>query len=230
MIEKIKNNFLEKITAILLALLFLMSPSFHFSKYNPDIKNNTDPNFLEITNQLELINYKLIDKSYSFQDYVIPRLVFNAYPENISFKHDLNCSVYEIEVDTNQIDNIKEKLIKIKGNQKKEFDNSFGVSLFPRNYIFIYKYSVPFLKNGQIDLDIANKYIDLCASENSLAKITEPNAEILGDIDYFGYFTGRFFYPSRAYPILIKKGAVKSRLKIVVFDGFDWWYYSEFPR
>jgi hypothetical protein len=230
MIEKIKNNFLGIITAILLALLFLMSPSFRFSKYNPDIENNTDPNFLEITNQLELINYKLIDKSYAFQEYVIPRLVFNAYPENISFKHDLNCSVYEIEVDINQIDNIKEKLIKIKADQKKEFDDDVKSGEISFSQIYLYKNSVPFLKNGQINLDIANKYIDLCASENSLAKIKEQNAEVLGDFDFFWSIMGYIPYPTRAYPILINKGAFKSRIKIIVFDGFDWWYYSRFPR
>lgn len=230
MIEKKNNDFLGIITTILLILLFLISPSFRSSIDNPDFENNIDPNFLEITNQLELINYKLISKSYAFQEYVIPRLVFNAYPESVSFKYDLNCSVYEIEVDTSQIDNIKEKLIKIKADQKKDYDDDVINKEISSSKIYIYRNSIPYLENGKINLDIAKKYIDFCASENSLAKIKEQNVEVLGDFDFFGSIIGYIEYPTRAYPILINKGAFKSRIKIIVFDGFDWWYYSGFPR
>jgi hypothetical protein len=232
MIEKIKNNFLGIITIFLLALLFLISPSFKFSKYNTASENFIDPDIKEITTQLDLINYKLLNKNYAYQEYKIPRLVFNAYPKKISFKNKLSCSVYEIEINTREINNIREKLIKIKVEQKHDFESNLKSNdLLSRSHYYIYLDSVPLLENGKINLNIANKYIDLCASENALAKIKEPSIEILGDLDYvIGLYMGNIYYPSRAYPVLISKGPVKSRLKIIVFDGLDWWYYVKFSR
>jgi hypothetical protein len=231
MIEKIKNKFLGIITIFLLALLFLISPSFKFSKYDSKGEVVLGPYMQFIIKKLELVNYKLLDRSYTFQNYNIPRLVFNAYPEMISFKDKLYCYSYDIEVNTNEVNKIKEKLMQIKIEQKKEFDDYIKSKSFYNRYDPIYFYSVPFLKNGKFNSVIANKYIDLCASENSLAKIKEPNAEILGDFDFVDEYSENYEnYAMRAYPVLISKGPVKSRLKIIIFDGLDWWYYVKFSR
>jgi hypothetical protein len=237
MIKKIKNNFLGIITTILIILLFLMSPRFKLTKYEPTPED--DPYWSELVSNLELIDYKVLNSGFVEEYYQIPRLVFNAYPEKISLKDNLFCQVYELEIKNNQINNIKEKINRIKDEQKNEYETHmtylknrtpFSPSTPNDDRDHLYLYQVPKLENGKINLDIANKYIDLCASENSLAKIKEQDTEVLGDLDFFKYVGDGRSSRYRAYPVLVQKGKEVSTVKIIVFGGLNWWHFKRFSR
>jgi hypothetical protein len=230
----IKNKFVGIIVTTLITFLLLMSPSLKFTKYEPTPED--DPYWSELVSNLELIDYKVVNSSFADQYYQIPRLVFNAYPEKISLKDNLLCQVYEIEINNNQINKIKERINKIKDEQKNEYEKymTYIKNRAPfqpiDNQYHIYLYQVPKLENGKINLDIANKYIDLCASENSLAKIKGQDAEVLGDLDFDKYVGDSRGYLFRAYPVLVQKGKEVSTVKIIVFGGLNWWYYKRFSR
>jgi hypothetical protein len=217
------------IVVFITSIVLWMMPS-DMDKSSSTEAIESDPIIKHLVRELGIQDSTIINQQEVWVRYPFWRLVFNAYPHRVLLANRLICYAYEVELKNYDIKKMKKRLELRRERQKYEFEND--VKNMPEkiaeNTYFSYdkkKYEfynkVP-LKDNQLDVGAANKYINLCASENDLAKKAK-NKKILGDYDFFEH-DGDGNYVHRAYPIVLKDDAETTTLMIVVFAGVGWWY------
>jgi hypothetical protein len=217
------------IVAFITSIVLWMMPSDMDKSSSTDARES-DPIIKHLVRELGIQDYKIINQQKVAARYAVWRLVFNAYPHRVLLASRLVCYAYEVELKNYDSKKMKKRLELRRERQKYEFENDVlkNIENSPEKPYFRYDiklydfYNKVPLKNNQLDVGAANKYINLCASENDLAKKAK-NKTILGDYDFFE-LDGDGNYIQRAYPVVLKDDGETTTLMIVVFAGVGWWY------
>lgn len=174
---------------------------------------------LGIADASTVVKQKLVFAVFDGYDRGPGRLFFFAYPETISLHDWLQCGVFEVRVPIKSLETIKAR---VRALQPTDWYSV--VSPNPR-------------KDDSLQERVANRYIDLCASENDLASGLPSTKQILGDFEGMpkelpNARTGDSFKstPWRIYPILVGQDSTTATLKIIAFNGRDWLYQIHLGR
>jgi len=168
---------------------------------------------LGIADTSTVVKQKLISARFDGYDRGPGRLFFFAYPEIISLHDWLQCGVFEVRIPVKSLATIKARVRALQPN-----DWYSVISPNPRG-------------DDSLQERVANRYIDLCASENDLASALPSTKQILGDLEGApkelpDARTGDSFKstPWRIYPVLVDQDSTTATLKIIAFNGRDWLY------
>lgn len=229
------------IVVFITSIVLWMMPSDRDKSSSTEARES-DPIIKHLVRELGIQDYKIINQQDVTARYAVWRLVFNAYPHRVLLANRLICYAYEVELKNYDSKKMKKRLELRRERQKYEFENDIKenpdnrpenkpenrLDNRPKNTYYSYDkkiyqfYNKVPLKNNEFDVGAANKYINLCASENDLAKKAK-NKTILGDYDFFEH-DGDGNYVHRAYPVVLKGDGETTTLMIVVFAGVGWWY------